>query len=306
MSNKAIHFFTLCLLLSLSHSRVMAQEATRVVPMKEIMGVYAMLDSLFPFSDYVLCRQSEVAYWVNRKLPPEYDMMEGIKKIQPCIDILDALPATGQQMVKKNSADGGLIYACFPSFRDDEQENFVEIVFKKGHIHFAYNSRKKHIIDCHQANDLIANEMEGLFKPYISKPDAVCSPVVYDGPTYQYQMVTFNNTQKVKQHAKGTLYDIPGCKEADWQRIFSKIKSYANTDHVEVAWNEVYRHYECAQILIDRASTVPIVYAAAWKEGVLKLLRLEGTADYNIVLPRIWPEDSPIFDPSKNTDIPKP
>lgn len=303
MSNKAMNIVVLCLLCI---SRAWAQDTTRVVPMKEITAVYEMLDSLFPHSDYVIHRQSEVAYWVNRKLPPEYDLKKGWEQIRACIDKLYAQPATGKQIYKDDAPEGVIIYASRPSFRDGEQANYVEIIFDKKHIHFCYESRKREPADSRKANDAIAEEMDALFRPYVSRKEAVPQSIVFDGPTYQYQMITFNNPQKVKQRAEGTLYDIPGCTEADWNRIFGKIKSYANTGHVEVAWNDVYRHYECAEILIDRTSTIPIVFAAAWKEGVLKLLRLEGTQDYNIILPRIWSEDDHIFDPKKNTDNPKP
>ena len=282
--------------------QVVAQTAPLVEPMSELVEIYEELNRAFPYSDYVTLKQNEVCYWVNRSMQPKYDFLGTLEKLKPMIEKLKSLPCKGEVTMIDNEPAEGITFACYPSFHDEVQENYVELVFNRNLMHFCYISRNKNVILGHAANPTIVEEMETLFGEYVSRKDVGSMGVIYDGPTYLYQLVTFNNSERIRQHAEGTIYTIPNGTKADWLRIFEKIKSYALVHNVQVAWNDVYRDGESVEIWIDRESTVPIVFAAALKDDELKLLRLEGTADYNIVLPRIWSEDSPIFNPKKNKD----
>lgn len=282
--------------------RTTAQSLPLVEPMKDLVEMYEALNRAFPYSDYVTLKQNEVCYWVNRSMRPEYDFLGTFEKLKPMIEKLKSLPSKGERTIRENDPAEGIVFACYPNFHDDTQENYVELVFNRNLMHFCYISRNKNAVLGHEAHPAIVEEMEKLFGEYVSRKDVGSVGVIYDGPTYQYQLVTFNNSERIRQHAEGTIYIIPNGTEADWQRIFEQIKNYALVHNVQVAWNDVYRDGESVEILIDRESTVPIVFAAALKDGELKLLRLEGTADYNIVLPRIWSEDSPVFNPKKNKD----
>ena len=281
-----------------------ARQDSVVVQMDELTGIYEELNRLYPYGDYVTLKQGEVAYWVNRMMKPEYDFVGDYQRMKPLIDKLKGLPCLGQKLIKEGEdmPAEGIVFACRPSFRDDTQTNYVELVFNRNSIHFHYSSSLKNGTATYEPNDRIAEEMDSLFAWYTTKPEALMSAVQYDGPTYQYQLVTFNNPQKLRQHAEGSIYTVPNCSVDDWNTIFEKIKSYALVNNVEVAWNDVYRHYESVEILVQRASTVPIVFAATYKDGTLKLLRLEGTENYNVVLPRIWSEDTPVFNPKKNKE----
>lgn len=281
-----------------------AQQNTIVVQMKNLVDVYEELNMLYPYSDYVTQKQGEVAYWVNRNMKPEYDFIGDYQRLKPLVDKLKALPCIGQKVIQEgtDTPAEGIVFACYPSFRDDVQTNYIELVFNRNTIHFLYMSKLKDADVPYESNDRIAEEMDSFFAQYISRPEVFKFGVQYDGPTYQYQLVTFNNPQKLKQHAEGIIYSIPNCSIDEWHAIFNKIKGYALLNNVEVAWNEVYRYYESVEILIQRASTIPIVFAATYKDETLKLLRVEGTENYNIVLPRIWSEDTPIFNPKKNKD----
>ena len=123
--------------------------------------------------------------------------------------------------------------------------------------------------------------------------------IVFDGPSYKYQLVTFTNFQQMMQHAEGVVYNIPNAKHSDWLQFFNKMKSYAIKANVRVAWNDVYREYESVEIWVDRENTIPVVFAAAMKGDTLKVLRLEGTEEYNVILPRVWSEESPVFSPKR-------
>ena len=281
-----------------------AQQDSIVVQMDNLVDVYEELNRLYPFSDYVTLKQGEVAYWVNRTMRSEYDFVGDCQRLKPLIDKLKALPCIGQKVIKEgaDTPAEGIVFACHPSFRDDVQNNYIELVFNRNTIHFLYTSKLKESVIPYESNDRIADEMDNFFAQYISRPEVYKFGVQYDGPTYQYQLVTFNNPQKLRQHAEGVIYTVPNCSIDDWNTIFEKIKGYALTNNVDVAWNDVYRHYESVEILIQRASTIPIVFAATYRDETLKLLRIEGTENYNIVLPRIWSEDTPVFNPKKNKD----
>lgn len=281
-----------------------AQQDSIVVQIDNLVDVYEELNRLYPYCDYVTLKQGEVAYWINRTMKPEYDFVGDYQRLKPLIDKLKALPCIGQKVIKEgtDTPAEGIVFACHPSFRDDVQSNYVELVFNRNMIHFLYTSKLKESAIPYESNDRIADEMDSFFAQYISRPEVFKFGVQYDGPTYQYQLVTFNNPQKLMQHAEGVIYTIPNCSIDDWNAIFEKIKGYALVNNVDVAWNDVYRHYESVEILIQRASTIPIAFAAAYKDETLKLLRIEGTENYNIVLPRIWSEDTPVFNPKKNKD----
>lgn len=300
INNKVIVIaVVICSLLS---ADVKAQESAHLVLMEELVDIYEELNSMFPNSDYVKLTQNEASYWVNRTMKPEYDFVGNLEKLQPTIKKLQALPCIGKKVVKEDSPAEGIIFACNPSFRDEKQENYVELIFNRNTIHFCYTSKRKHANYLYESNDWIAAEMNNLFDLFIARPNTTQFGIILDGPTYQYQLVTFTNSQRIKQHAEGIIFTIPDCSVEDWCQIADKMKSYAIKHNVQVAWNDVYRDYESVEILIDRESTIPIVFAAAFKDEELKLLRLEGTANHNIVLPRIWSEDSPVFNPKKNID----
>ena len=178
----------------------------------------------------------------------------------------------------------------------------MELIFNRNKIHFYYTSKRRKCELKNEPNEQIVNEMEDIFRMFINRTGSVSYGIVFDGPTYQYQLVTFNNPHQIRQHAEGQVFSIPNCSIEDWKMIFNKIRGYALRNNVQVAWNDIYRDHESVEIWIDRESTIPIVYAATFKENELKLLRLEGTKDYNVVLPRVWSEDSPIFNPKKNKD----
>ncbi|MBQ7239148.1 MAG: hypothetical protein IJS20_10190 [Bacteroidales bacterium] len=290
------------LLQGLWGGKVAAQSADCVVPMQELVEIYDELNRAFPFSDYVTLKQSEVCYWVNRTMRPEYDFVGTMERLKPVIDKLKSLPCKNPPYTSDSQPAEGIVYACRPTFRDVSQDNYVELVFNRNKIHFYYTSKRRTTALKNEPNQQIANEMDELFWTFTKRPEVVSYGITFDGPTYQYQLVTFNNPQQIRQHAEGRIFTIPNCKVEDWMLIFNKMRGYALRYNVQVAWNDVYRDHESVEIWIDRESTVPIVFAATIKEGELKLLRLEGTKDFNIVLPRVWSEDSPIFNPKRNND----
>lgn len=302
---KRLSIITVCLTL-LAFLPAKAQTSQQLEPMAELVELYEQLNQAFPYSDYVTMNPDEVHFWVNRNMMPEYDFVGIMEKIKPTIERLKSLPHIGNAIYRENTPAEGVEYACHPSHNDDVQENYVELLFSRNMIHFYYTSKKKASTFTHQTRQQIADEMEELVQQYISRPNVKTRDIMFDGPTYQYQLVTFNNPQQIRQHAEGTIYTVPNTNQEDWLRFFNKIRDYAIHEHVQVAWNDVYRDHEAVEILIDRDSTIPIVYAATWKDGELTLLRLEGTEGFNIILPRIWSEDSPIFDPKRNKDYIQP
>lgn len=284
--------YKLVIILSLIFSGVInAQNTQTVEPLPELVEMYEELNKMFPNSDYVILRQDEASYWVNRTTVMSSDMREKIKQI-----------ITNHKLTYSEK-DGEIVFGTTLRSSKIDQVNYVELLCNDDGLHFYYYSKLIKPVSSYEPNDRIAEEFERLLGKYISKKGVTSKPVVFDGYTYLYQLVTFNNSQQLKQHAEGTLYNVTGCKEGDWKQFFDMMKGYAFRPGVKVAWNDVYRDYEAVEILIERENTIPIVFGATFKDGTMKLIRLEGTKDHNIVLPRVWPEDSPVFDPKKNVDL---
>ena len=287
----------LCLIFS---GGINAQDTRCVEPLPELVEIYEELNKMFPNSDYVILRQDEASYWVNRTTAISPDMREKIKQIFLSHNLTFSEKEEVLSEQEKISRDMVFSATLHGSKRD--QTNYVELLCNDEGLHFYYYSKLLKPVLSYEANDRIAEEFDRLFAKYTSKKGVTNKPIVYDGYTYMYQLVTFNNSQQLKQHAEGIIYTVPNCKESDWKLFFDLMKGYAFKSGIKVAWNDVYRDYEAVEILVERENTIPIVFGATFRNGIMKLIRLEGTMDHNIVLPRVWPEESPVFNPKENVD----
>lgn len=290
--------FLLFCLISFACAKAQAQACVAQIP--EAVGLYRELVDMFPYSDYVKLDQAEACYWVNSSMKSDKTFDDGMKKICQVIPHLKAMCTESDVLIDNTHSTDSLVFACRPSFCDSVQINYLEIVYNRQKLHFYYGSHlnDKNSIG-YEANDHIVGSMDSLMETYLSRPGVSADSIVYNGPAYQYQLVTFANQQQIMQHAEGVIYTIPDCSMGDWYKFYGKMKNYAMIRNVKVAWNDIYREYESVEIWIDRANTIPVVFAAAFKGKNLKILRLVGTPDYNIVLPRVWPEDSPVFSPRR-------
>jgi len=151
--------------------RTTAQTSPLVEPMKDLVEMYETLNGAFPHSDYVTLKPTEVCYWVNRSMHPEYDFLGTLEKLKPMIEKLKSLPSKGEKITRENDPAEGIVFACYPNFHDDTQENYVELVFNRNTMHFCYISRNKNAVLGHEANPAIVEEMEKLFGEYVSRKD---------------------------------------------------------------------------------------------------------------------------------------
>ena len=277
-----------------------AQNDSRVAQIPEIVDLYEQLERMFPYSDYVNLTQTEVSYWVNNNMKQTEDFAQGLKKMQSAIKKIKAIYGDDNIVVESTNSDDSLVFACRPNYHDSVQSNYMEIVYNREKIHFYYGSSlNDKSANYHEANDNIVADIDNMLKTFMMRSGVTKDSIVFDGPSYKYQLVTFTNFQQMMQHAEGVVYNIPNAKHSDWLQFFNKMKSYAIKANVRVAWNDVYREYESVAIWVDRENTIPVVFAAAMKGDTLKVLRLEGTKEYNIILPRVWSEESPVFSPKR-------
>ena len=194
-----------------------AQNDSRVAQIPEIVDLYEQLENMFPYSDYVNLTQTEVSYWVNNNMKQTEDFAQGLKKMQSAIKKIKAIYGDDNIVVESTNSDDSLVFACRPNYHDSVQSNYMEIVYNREKVHFYYGSSlNDKSANYHEANDNIVVDIDNMLKTFMMRSGVTKDSIVFDGPSYKYQLVTFTNFQQMMQHAEGVVYNIPNAKHSDW------------------------------------------------------------------------------------------